>query len=71
MYYKIYIPYIFSSDLPEKNCGAFSDLLDYEMTNEKNVCEPMRLRFRTKNKSGFVSIPKYVQICTKFGAFVH
>ena len=50
---------------------AFPDLQDYEMTNDKNVCESVSLWFCNKNKSGFVSIPEYFQICTKFGTFFH
>ena len=61
----------FSSERPEKFLLAFSDLLDYEMTIEKNVCKFGSLWFCSKNKSGIVSLPIYVQICTKFGTLVH
>ena len=57
----------FSLDWPEKIFVAFSDLQDYEMTKEKNVFEFVSLWFCNKNKSGIIYLPKYIQICTKFG----
>ena len=53
----------FLSPIGLKYFCTLSDLLGYEMTNEKWVCN--------KKKSGTTTIPKYVPICTKFGTHIH